>query len=366
MSENNQFQSLLEKLHKAQRQQKKEDIIEAYLKLSEYHYNNSDFYKAKIILEKILQLNPNQPNINYYLGLININLENYNKAENLLQKEVKINPNNQNAKTIIKKLNIKNNIPLISITLIILNLISFAIIYPQISFTNALKYGVSYSNISIINAFSSIFFHLNFYHLFFNLIVLISFGLILEKNIGSIKFLIIYIISGTFANLIQAYTIPNSIIIGASSALFGILGALMMREPLLNIKLFGIIKTPIIITLGAIFILHSGLNYFLNQTLITANIAHYSGLFIGIFLVGIFDNQSIKTYYNWLFIVLGFGLIEYSIKNIFYITTNLKIITNIQIITTIFYIIMILTGLFLIKYSYSQLTKYQEIRGKTE
>src|SRR3989338_10954625 len=50
---------------------------------------------------------------------------------------------------------------------------------------------------------TAIFLHGDITHLIYNLFALVLFGLILEKLIGSRKFLIVFIFSGIFANLIS-------------------------------------------------------------------------------------------------------------------------------------------------------------------
>ena len=76
---------------------------------------------------------------------------------------------------------------------------------------------------------SSIFLHGSPLHLIFNLFALILFGLILEKLIGSNKFLVVFFASGIIANLIAVNFYPSSL--GASGAVYGILGALTILRP---------------------------------------------------------------------------------------------------------------------------------------
>ena len=64
---NSNLNELIAKLHAAQRNGNKTEEIHAYLNLSRYYYNEEDFLKAKINLEKILNINPNFPEINYFL-----------------------------------------------------------------------------------------------------------------------------------------------------------------------------------------------------------------------------------------------------------------------------------------------------------
>ncbi|MFH0929596.1 MAG: rhomboid family intramembrane serine protease [Candidatus Aenigmatarchaeota archaeon] len=71
---------------------------------------------------------------------------------------------------------------------------------------------------------TSMFLHGGFEHLFYNMFALGLFGSVLEKVIGGKKFLILYFVSGVIAGL---GTIPfYAASIGASGAIFGVLGAL--------------------------------------------------------------------------------------------------------------------------------------------
>lgn len=76
------------------------------------------------------------------------------------------------------------------------------------------------------------FLHLNWDHIFHNMICLFFVGNQLEKQIGHIRFLIIYFSSGILAggtsivyNMIQNEFVTS---VGASGALFGIMGALLL------------------------------------------------------------------------------------------------------------------------------------------
>src|SRR3989344_6544613 len=56
---------------------------------------------------------------------------------------------------------------------------------------------------------TAIFLHGSLTHLIFNLFALILFGLILEKLIGSYKFLFIFLASGIIANIISVLFYPS-------------------------------------------------------------------------------------------------------------------------------------------------------------
>ena len=84
---------------------------------------------------------------------------------------------------------------------------------------------------------TAIFLHGSILHLLYNLFALVLFGSILEKLIGGRKFLWIFFISGILANIIAVNFYDSSL--GASGAIFGIIGALIVIRPMLMVWAFG-------------------------------------------------------------------------------------------------------------------------------
>lgn len=131
---------------------------------------------------------------------------------------------------------------------------------------------------------SSIFLHGSLSHLLYNLFALALFGFILEKLIGSNKFLLVFFFSGIIANIISINFYASSL--GASGAIMGILGCLAVIRPMMMVWAFGF-PMPMFIAsilwvtgdvLGALGALgNTGIG----------NIAHLSGIAVG-FLVGLF------------------------------------------------------------------------------
>lgn len=80
------------------------------------------------------------------------------------------------------------------------------------------------------------FLHSGLFHILFNMLGLFFFGPLLERQIGSGKFLGLYIGSGIIAAIAQVLLFPSSLLLGASGAVFGILGALTILMP--NMRIF--------------------------------------------------------------------------------------------------------------------------------
>jgi membrane associated rhomboid family serine protease len=74
------------------------------------------------------------------------------------------------------------------------------------------------------------FLHYGPFHLLLNMLGLYWFGSLLERRIGSGRFFLIYIVSGLAGSAGALLVSPNNATVGASGAIFGILGAGLVLE----------------------------------------------------------------------------------------------------------------------------------------
>ncbi|MEM4296329.1 MAG: rhomboid family intramembrane serine protease [Candidatus Anstonellales archaeon] len=130
---------------------------------------------------------------------------------------------------------------------------------------------------------TSIFLHAGFLHLFLNLYAFILFGSILEKRVGPIEIIKIFLLSGISGSLFYYLATllninPGLPALGASGAVFGIMGATAVFFP--NLVIF-IWFMPMRMKQAVIF-------WFILEFLSTFNInsgiasaAHLGGLVIG-------------------------------------------------------------------------------------
>jgi len=85
----------------------------------------------------------------------------------------------------------------------------------------------------LYTTFTATFLHANFFHIFSNVFMLIVMGMVFEEKMGSSRFLAIFLTAGVVGNL--AYGIANlgdaGYVVGASGAISGILGAVLMLYP---------------------------------------------------------------------------------------------------------------------------------------
>ena len=128
--------------------------------------------------------------------------------------------------------------------------------------------------------------HGNFEHLFSNSLGILFFGTLVEYLIGTLKFCLIYILSGILGSLFTVLIQRNTSNVGASICCFGIMGA-MLGFFLINWKVLGkifgvnnkclIVFFPILMIFMSLFVLsidNSEINIF----------GHLGGLIFGFFL----------------------------------------------------------------------------------
>lgn len=127
------------------------------------------------------------------------------------------------------------------------------------------------------------FVHLTFDHLFWNMLILFFFGMALEQRIGERMFLVVYLLSGVVAAIGQVLAlsgmdsfIPN---VGASGALYGVLGCLAIIAPEIRVLLFFVLPLSIrwAIVLFALVDFAS-----IGSADNIAHMAHIAGLFVGL------------------------------------------------------------------------------------
>jgi membrane associated rhomboid family serine protease len=91
-------------------------------------------------------------------------------------------------------------------------------------------YGPAVANGDYYRLLSSAFLHFGILHIAFNMYALYWLGTALESYVGSLRFAAIYLISaltGAFGALLLS---PNALTAGASGAIFGLMGALLVLE----------------------------------------------------------------------------------------------------------------------------------------
>jgi len=139
--------------------------------------------------------------------------------------------------------------------------------------------------------FSCMFLHSGVLHLAFNMFSLYIFGRSVEGATGSVRFLLLYLLCGVGAEMVEALGAPDAVVpmIGASGAIAGILGAHVALFPRANVRVFvfffiiiRLIDVPAAVVLGVWFAIQvlSGVTESGSESGV-AFLAHTAGFIIG-------------------------------------------------------------------------------------
>lgn len=139
---------------------------------------------------------------------------------------------------------------------------------------------------------TSIFLHADFSHIFFNMLALFIFGTYLEPRVSGKTYLLIFFLAGIVGNLGYMLTALNSTVpgLGASGAIYGVMGALATLEPYAIVYL-GFVPMPMIFA-AFVWTVTEFSGLFIPGNI--AHGAHLAGLFIGV-AFGFYLRKQRKT-----------------------------------------------------------------------
>jgi len=159
------------------------------------------------------------------------------------------------------------------------------------------------SNLRIWQFVTSIFLHGGLMHLVFNSYALFAFGPMLESRLGRNNFLALFFAAGLFGNALYYLTILLGIIppiaaLGASGAIFGIFGGLVITDPEMRLLIFGIF--PLKIRDAAIMWFALEFIGAFNPGSGIASAAHLGGLVVGYLFTKYYFKPKIQhDRYSW-------------------------------------------------------------------
>lgn len=130
---------------------------------------------------------------------------------------------------------------------------------------------------------TAIFLHGGITHLLYNMFALFFFGLVLERTIGSKRFLLVFFITGILANVVSIWFYDASL--GASGAIFGVIGGLIVLRPGMTVFAFGL-PMPLFIA-GIAWGVGDVIGTF-NPSSSIATLAHLSGMGFGLVFGALF------------------------------------------------------------------------------
>ncbi|GAB2265233.1 tubulin folding cofactor A [Dionaea muscipula] len=120
--------------------------------------------------------------------------------------------------------------------------------------------------------------HAGLIHILVNMLSLVFIGIRLEQQFGFVRIGIIYLLSGFGGSILSALFIQNSISVGASGALFGLLGA-MLSELITNWTIYTN-KVAALVTLLLVVLVNLAVGILPHVD----NFAHIGGFLTGFFL----------------------------------------------------------------------------------
>lgn len=210
------------------------------------------------------------------------NIETSNKAEDVFSKKT----------------------PYITYILIFINILFYVLSIISNSFYNSMVLNPSkILNGEYYRLLSCIFMHGGIIHLLCNMYCLYVIGPQVESFFGKIKYIVIYLLSGIIGSL-MSLSITNSISLGASGAIFGLLGSILYFGYHYRVYLSQAIKSQII----PIIVLNLFLGSMLNGV---DNAAHIGGLIGGVLasmMAGVKYKSSTMEKVNGLILTIIFTL----------------------------------------------------------
>jgi membrane associated rhomboid family serine protease len=176
------------------------------------------------------------------------------------------------------------------------------------------SFGFSLQNIldgRIWVSLTSIFLHANLDHLILNIIALYFFGKVVEQELGRKKFLISFFASAFIADLFVVastflgFSSPTVPTIGASAAIFGLMGIAMITKPLQLIFYPYLIPIPLVLV-ALIYTIYNVATFLLvlagQTTSDISYVSHIGGLIAGLML-GFREERSKKGFIIIIFIL---------------------------------------------------------------
>nr|AIY60672.1 rhomboid protein Illhe_RBL1 [Illicium henryi] len=138
--------------------------------------------------------------------------------------------------------------------------------------------------------FTCIWLHAGIFHLLANMLSLLFIGIRLEQEFGFVRIGLIYILSGFGGSLLSSLFIKSNISVGASGALFGLLGA-MLSELITNWTIYAN-KCAALTTLVLIIVINLAVGILPHVD----NFAHIGGFVSGFLLGFVF---LIRPQFGW-------------------------------------------------------------------
>ncbi len=156
------------------------------------------------------------------------------------------------------------------------------------------------------SVFTSMFSHGGILHLLGNMLFLYLYGDNLEDALGKVRYLVFYLLCGSFAALTQSFVDPLSQVpmVGASGAISGVIGGYLLLYPRANVRVFywfllflGTIYVPAWVILGLwVFEQIVALPESMKEAGGVAIAAHLGGFVAGILLTPFLRKPGVRLF----------------------------------------------------------------------
>ncbi len=129
--------------------------------------------------------------------------------------------------------------------------------------------------------FTSIFIHDGLNHLISNMLVLLFFGMALEKESGPVEYLVIFFFGAFVGDIFSLLFYPNSVGVGASAAIFSIIGASIILTPF-DLSVYPYMVPLPLGIIGITYAIYNIIEMFNGGNTSIAYAAHFGGLVFGL------------------------------------------------------------------------------------
>ncbi len=195
--------------------------------------------------------------------------------------------------------------PIVSYILIVLNVMIFlyTMLYDQ---NDRLFYELANNYIYVQNGeiyrlITCMFLHADIMHIVFNMYALYLLGPIVERYYGKARFILIYFISGLLGSLFSCvFMSSNTYAIGASGAIFGLLGSIAYFTYYYRATLQGLLRSQIM----PVILINLGLGLFIPGIDISAHIGGLIGGILTSMAIGIGDKGRKNDQINGIIVTI--------------------------------------------------------------
>jgi membrane associated rhomboid family serine protease len=152
--------------------------------------------------------------------------------------------------------------------------------------------------------FTNLFVHASFFHVIGNMLFLFLIGNSYEERVGKNKFLATYLVAGVAGTMVEAVVLSgsDSLMIGASGAIAGVMGAMLLLYPRDKVPMFLLIiflpAVSVWLAVGSWFAWQVFLAFSTPNALVGGGIgfgAHFGGFLAGMLVAHLYPQSMAKS-----------------------------------------------------------------------